>query len=141
MKYSFKVITLFLCFAFLLFLGCKSALLDLCPVGFAFDQTSTIAESSHLPKCHQTTSDQKKNKNSKQNCDCPLAFQELRTAETSFSLEKWEIQWIKTFIPFFQIGFVSNLKLTFSPDDPRSFHTTRYFSSTDHFLDSVRLLI
>ncbi|TGN14513.1 hypothetical protein [Leptospira ilyithenensis] len=138
-KHRSKSLALVLCFAFLLFLGCKTAVLDLCPGDFSFYKTKVESTTSHLPKCHQTAPGHEK-KASKEDCDCPLAFQELRNSEPSFSLEKLPIQRIKIFFSFYQADESLNPLFPFSHDF-FSKHSIRYFSSTDHFLDSVRLII
>ncbi len=70
MKRRFFITTLL--FGFLLFIACKSSLLELCP-----NLSVVKVENVQYPSCHTTDSATNTRSAEDRDCDCPLAYQDF----------------------------------------------------------------
>ncbi|TGN19664.1 hypothetical protein [Leptospira idonii] len=111
-------------------------MLDLCPNLFPSEKSSAQTEVSHLPKCHETSSSELPAQDS--GCQCPLAFQEIRDSDSSVSLQKsLEIYFAGLLIS----AFIFDLPPFWEPVSASSLLSFDFLDPSDHFLQSVRLLI
>ncbi len=139
-----KIISTILLGSFLLFLGCKSSLVDLCPNLFS-NSTVKSAVSSSVPSCHKAeeTNHSSGNQNKKKtdfDCDCPLVFLDYTSVGDYPSLlNNKNISF--TYLSFDSIIARAHMAPLAWNHSLASGNRRSFPSATEHFTGSIRLLI